>query len=326
MSSRLDTSECSRSASASIVLLNDCTSSVDHSTSGAQQARRRGLDVGERRPEVVRHRREQGVAQVVRLGQRGGGRGFGLEPQRGLHELQLGDERAQQPSVLGRERTPRHGEHRAVHELGRVRGVVGCRRCRLAGRRERCATRRSSVRARRRSRGRESRRSSVTSRCCASSSRMAVTDASSASASTSAWPLRELCAAAREPVDETAHERRHRDEHDEGQRVSGVGEPETVRRRDVEPVGEQEGHQRRGDRRDQPAQHRDRDRADQEQQQGAGHAHRVAQRDQREHHERNADEGTDPGDRPRSRRAPRQWPAAPVRASPRGATAPPRPR
>ncbi len=48
----------------------------------------------------------------------------------------------------------------------------------------------------------------------------------------------------------------------------------------------------------QAAQHGDRDRTEQEQQQRAGDTHRVAQRDQREHEQRNADEGTDPRESP----------------------------
>ena len=69
MSRRLDTTVCRRSASSSMVSLKARTSSRVHSTSAAEEARRGSLDVGERRPEVVRHRDEQRLANLVHLGQ-----------------------------------------------------------------------------------------------------------------------------------------------------------------------------------------------------------------------------------------------------------------
>ena len=162
---------------------------------GAQQAGRRGLDVGERRPEVVRHRGEQRVADVVRLGQRGGGRGLGLEPQRGLDAVcswATNAPRSRRSSAASVR--PETTSIEPSHELGRVR----TRRRASSGAgspadADTCHP--SIVGASTRDRVDVERASQLDDESVlrASSSRIAVTDASSASASTSAWP-RASCA------------------------------------------------------------------------------------------------------------------------------------
>ena len=162
MSRRLDTTECSRSASASMVLLNDWTSDAGHSTSALSRLVAAALMLAS----GVRRSCETAASSASRRlfasASAAADAASVWSRKRGLDELQLRDEGAQQPAVLGASARPAHDEHRAVHELGRVAhassGVDGAG---SPATRRGSASRRSSVRARRRRRGPGVRRSSV---------------------------------------------------------------------------------------------------------------------------------------------------------------------
>ena len=79
----------------------------------AEQARDGGLGGGERGPEVVTDRGEQGGAYLVGLGQRGGLGGGPAEAEVVDHDGGLGRERADQALVLGRAAPVRAGRARA---------------------------------------------------------------------------------------------------------------------------------------------------------------------------------------------------------------------
>ena len=282
---------------------------------GAQQARRSGLDVGERCAQVVRDGREQCVAQIVCLGQGRSRRGFGLQTQRGLDELQLRDEGAQQPSVLRGERAAGDHQHRSVHELGRIRGVVRSRRYRLTGRGEAAPAVHGGCEY----------GDGVEFQCPAQLGHEAmlglVVEGGGGRRELIerldlGLPACQLRAPPRKAIDEAAHQRGDRDEHDEGQGVPGVREPKAVRGRDVEPVGHQERDQRGDDRRDHAAQHCDGHRREQEQQQRARDTHGVAERQKREDDQRDADDRTEPGDGEGPGRARRSRAAGSVRQRP----------
>ena len=127
MSRRLDTTVCSRSASASMVLLNDWTSLADHSTSVLSRlvAAALMLASGVRRScETAARSASRTLFASARAAADGG---LGLEPQRGLDELQLRDERAEQPAVLGGERAARR-----PRASSRSRARLRRRRCRAS--------------------------------------------------------------------------------------------------------------------------------------------------------------------------------------------------
>ena len=120
---------------------------------------------------------------------------------------------------------------------------------------------------------------------------------------------RELGAPPGQPIDETTDEHGNGDEHEQRRGVAGVPEAQAVRRDDEIPVGEEEGNERGRECRPQATQHCDGDRAQQQQEQRAGHAHGVAEWREGEHHQRNADERAQPRDRRRSFASSRQCPS-----------------
>ena len=316
MSSRLTMSAVSRSASSSMVLANDSTSSAVHSTSRAEQAGGRRLDVGERAAQVVGDGGEEGVAEVVGLGQRVGPGGLGLQPQRRLGQPELRDERGRAgagprpgsggPATTSMVPPASSAEYDASSGVGGTGSPA-------RGLDPPAVARPEPGRRRRRARGWRAARS--TSRASASLSRMAVPWASSARASDSAWPRASCGGAPRQAVDEAAHQGRHGDEHDEGERVAGPVEAQAVGGLDVEPVGEQERHGRRGQRRIEAAERgRRRPDAEQQQQQEPGRPDRVARRAAaRATSSGMPTSADDPGDAPAAGTAGRRTAAAPVR-------------
>ena len=156
MSRRLDTTECSRSASASDRRAERLHIGGGPLDVGAQEARcSLRLMFWPRRPEGhVRHRGEQGVTALFASANAAADAAWVWSRGAVWNCCSWGDECAQQPSVLGRERTPRHRES---IDRSRARPAWRLRRASTGagspGDAQGCATRRSSVRARRQSRG-----------------------------------------------------------------------------------------------------------------------------------------------------------------------------
>ena len=111
---------------------------------------------------------------------------------------------------------------------------------------------------------------------------------------------RELGAPPGQPIDEATDEDGDGDEHEQRCRVAGVSEAQAVRRDDEIPISEEEGNERGRERRPQATQHCDCDRAQQQQEQRAGHAHGVAEWCEGKDHQRKADERAEPRDGRRS--------------------------